>query len=318
MALIWGRGPEGYPSDLTFLQAAARGVLLRLSPYAVVGPGSEPYARLVGPGGVAAGPFHLRYPLTAVLLVTPFAPLTIRVAETLWAGLGTAALFWALTRERVWHPRLLVFLSPAFAAAVLGAQWSPLLVFAAVTPAAGFLLAAKPTIGAALWLAFPSKRAVIGAVVLIALAFALRPSWLSEWRQSVGTPTDMTPLALRPWGALVLLALVAWRRPEARLLVALACLPITPLLYEAVPLFLIPKRWFEGAYLAAATFVVFVLVARQQPYPTYAAWTSSYALWTVRLLYLPCTAMVLRDWWAARSPHHFNVENDRAGFRGNS
>jgi hypothetical protein len=306
MAAIWSHGSGGYPSDLSFLQAGARGLLHGVSPYAVVGPDGSPYVSLVGPGGSFAGPFHLRYPLTAVIATVPFAPFSLRVADLLWAGLSTAALWWALTFERVWHPRLAVFGSAAFVAAILGSQWSPFLIFAALTPAFGFLLVAKPTIGAALWLAYPSRRAIIGSLIFVGLAFAIRPSWFGEWRQAVGLPQDMMPPILRPGGALVLMSLVAWRRPEARLLAALACLPQTPLLYEAVPLFLIPRRWHESLYLAGATFVVFMIVAAQQPYPSYEAWTASYSRWIIWLLYLPCTLMVLREWqiWHRQTLHH--------------
>ena len=52
-------------------------------------------------------------------------------------------------------------------------------------------------------------------------------------------------------GPLILLALLRWRRPEARLLVALGCIPHTTMLYEALPLFLVARRWQEGVLLAA-------------------------------------------------------------------
>jgi hypothetical protein len=46
---------------------------------------------------------------------------------------------------------------------------------------------------------------------------------------------------------------VKWRRPEARLLAALACIPQTPVLYEVVPLFLLVRTFREAAVLVVLT-----------------------------------------------------------------
>jgi hypothetical protein len=54
-------------------------------------------------------------------------------------------------------------------------------------------------------------------------------------------------------GFVALLGLFRWRRPEARLLVALACVPQTMLLYEALPPFLIPRTIGEVVVLLVAS-----------------------------------------------------------------
>ena len=96
------------------------------------------------------------------------------------------------------------------------------------------------------------------------------------------------------WGGpLVLLALLRWRRPEARPLVALACVPHSPLLYEAVPLFLIVRTFEEGLLLSFLTFSVSVAMQLQGPL-AYEAWMAASGQWIVWLLYVPALAMVLR------------------------
>jgi hypothetical protein len=92
---------------------------------------------------------------------------------------------------------------------------------------------------------------------------------------------------------LVLLAALRWRRPEARLLVTLACVPQTPLLYEAVPLFLIPARWSESWLLAALTVAVEIALEVSGPYASYDARMATGGKWMVWLLYVPCAGIVL-------------------------
>jgi hypothetical protein len=59
-----------------------------------------------------------------------------------------------------------------------------------------------------------------------------------------------------PGGVVAMLALLRWRRPEGRLVAALACVPLTPSPYETVPLFLVPRTAGEAALLSAASFAV--------------------------------------------------------------
>jgi hypothetical protein len=68
-----------------------------------------------------------------------------------------------------------VFASMAYLWALQGSQWTPLLTAATAFPALGWVFAAKPTMGAALWLAYPSKRGLIAAATLTALALAVCP-----------------------------------------------------------------------------------------------------------------------------------------------
>lgn len=67
----------------------------------------------------------------------------------------------------------------------------------------------------------------------------------------------------------MLIALLRWREPMARLAVAWACMPQTPIPYEAVPLFLIPRTWTESSVLAGLTMLVRELHRLGGPYENY-------------------------------------------------
>jgi hypothetical protein len=86
--------------------------------------------------------------------------------------------------------------------------------------------------------------------------------------------------------------LLKWRRPEARLLAALACIPQSTFFYEALPLFLVVRRWYEGLAL-----FVLNLVAALQPLPareaSYDAWAFAHGDLIVIWMYLPCLVAVL-------------------------
>jgi len=274
---------HSHPSDFAQLWYGARALLAGENPYDVV-----------GPGRAFPWPFPLLYPLTALVAAVPFAAIPLRFANVLWVACGTAILAWGVSREGLWTPKLWVFASWSYFAAVHLAQWSPVLTAAAFVPWAGFALAAKPTLGAALFVAYPNRRSLISALVLVLTSIVVFPSWPFSWIQALhGTSHMSAPVAhLSVGGPLILLSLLKWRRPEARLLAALACVPQTTLVYEAVPLFLVVNRWYEGLALSILSFVV-----GWWPVPAQAS-DYNLSLWVtgdvmVLSLYLPCVLFVL-------------------------
>lgn len=271
------------PSDFAQIWFAARAWMWGLDPYAVVGPGQA-----------FDWPFPLLYPMTAVLVAVPFSLFPIWLADPLFAGLGAGLFAFAVTKDRLDDPRLLACLSSAGVVAMQTAQWSPLLAAGALVPLLTPLWACKPTLGLALLAAYPSKRAVIGMAGLTLLSLLAWPTWPQEWLAALPSATHMTAPVMRPGGFLVLLALYRWRLPEARLLVAWSCLPQTPVLYEAVPLFLLVKTWHEGIALTALTFLSGLTVRVCAPYQSYEAWMNAGGLAMLWLIYLPCTIVVLR------------------------
>ncbi len=222
---FWSK-PQSRPSDFAQIWAGARQLLQGVDPY-----------HNIGPGLAFEWDFPLLYPLTAVLVGVPFAFLQLRWADALFVGIGFGTLTWALTKKQLTNPQLLVIVSTAGICVMQTSQWSALLTAAALVPSLGWLLVCKPTVGFALWCAYPSRRALIPGAILVLLTVALRPSWPLEWLATLRSASHIRPLLVQPGGIVALLALLRWRRPEARLLAALVCVPQTALLYEAVPLF---------------------------------------------------------------------------------
>lgn len=279
--LAWpGVGVVG-ASDFNQLWYAARALLAGGSPYAAVGPGKT-----------FDWPFPLFYPLPAVLAAVPFTVLSAAGASMLFSAIAAALLVWVFTRNAPY--RLAAVLSFSFYYAAAISQWSPLLIASVLIPGLGFLLVVKPTIGLALWLYRPHWQAVAGGTLLLLVSLVVRPEWPLEWMQTFGAGSHIRGPITMLGGPLILLALLRWRRPEARLLVALACVPHTTLLYEALPLFLVPASWGQSLALVALNWVAQIAVITLQPYDSLADRARMSATVSVALLYLPCLIMILR------------------------
>ena len=275
-----GVGVVGH-SDLDQLWFGARALLRGANPYDAVGPGQA-----------FDWPYPLFYPLPAIIVALPFATLSVAMASVVFSGLSAALLIYTFARDASY--RLAAAVSFSFLFAVTISQWSPLLIAAALLPGLGFLLVAKPTIGLALWIYRPRWQSAAAAALFALFSIAVRPSWPGEWLAVLGAGDHITAPIAHLGGPFILLALLRWRRPEARLLVALACVPHTTLLYEALPLFLIPSSWPQSIALAALTWVAQAVDLWLGPYPTLADQTRTAAAVSVALCYLPCLLMVLR------------------------
>jgi hypothetical protein len=268
-------------SDFNQLWYAARALLSGGNPYDAVGPGK-----------IFDWPFPLFYPLPGVLATVPFTLATPVAASMAFSGISAALLAWAFTRDASY--RLIAFLSFSFYYAAAISQWSPLLIAAALIPSLGFVFAVKPTIGLALWLYRPRWVAVAGCAALILLSFAVRPQWFGEWVGTFGAGAHIRGPITMLGGPLILLALLRWRRPEARLLVALACVPHTTLLYEALPLFLVPASWAQALLLLALNWAAEITVITLGPYNSLIERAKMNGVVSVTLLYIPCLIMILR------------------------
>jgi hypothetical protein len=251
--------------------------------------GQDPYA-IVPTTGTR---YPLYYPLPAVLVGLPFAALSFEWARVAWAAVSGAIFTAAALR----HGRGLAaaLLSACFLNALVQGQWSPLLTAAVVLPGLTWIWAAKPSIGAALFVGFPSRRALLGGLILVVLSLAASPDWPLRWVDALRQSNHVAPIA-RPGGFLLLLALLRWREPSGRLLAALACVPQTIGLYEALPLFLIPRSRWQGYGLAALSYVAAFGQAVFAPRSAASSWESmNAAQWpfTFCCLYLPALALVL-------------------------
>lgn len=275
-------GQREMPSDFAQLWHAARAWLAGIDPYSVVGPDKA-----------FVWDFPLLYPMPAVLVAVPFALLPLWLADALFIGTGSGLLAWGLMRDRLDDPRLLVFISGAGALAIQTSQWSPLLCATALLPVLAPLLACKPTLGLALLVWSPSWRTLAGMAGFGIVSLLAFPAWPWRWLEALPSATHMSAPILRPGGFVLLLLLIAWRSPDARLLLALSCVPHTPVLYEAVPLFLVVKTWRESIGLTVLTIAVGVAVKANGPYGGYQPYMTAYGVWMLWLLYVPCAVVVL-------------------------
>ncbi|HET7550028.1 MAG TPA: hypothetical protein VFK04_01985 [Gemmatimonadaceae bacterium] len=254
--------------------------------------GINPYTAL--PGGLAA-PFEapLLYPLPAVLAAVPFAWLALPSAVGIFIGLSVFLLAYAVT-SRNWNLMPFFASAPLILAVVLG-QWSPLLVAAALVPAGGFLAIAKPNIGLALTVYRPTRMGVLGSAVFFAASLLLLPTWPRDWLHSLildrQSGTHVAPITT-PLGLILTLALLRWRRPEARLLIAMSCVPQLFFFYDQLPLMLVPSSRRESYAViipSSLAFLVWLIVGHGS------VSGPQVAEWCVMLsIYLPCLIMVLR------------------------
>lgn len=235
-------------------------------------------------------PDPLFYPLPTILLSIPLSPLMMPVAGGVFIGISGALLAWLVSREGLW--RLWICGSASYLMALKQGQWSPLVSAVAFVPTVGFLAAMKPNIGLALLAYRPSWRAVIGCAAVGIVSFAVLPTWLSDWRANLAGLVSHAPPIMTPIGPFLVLALLRWRRPETRLLLAMACVPQLLFFADQLPLFLIPRTRKEMNTLvlcsAAAFFVWYLRFASN---PAYVLAAKPYVLWST---YLPCLVMVLR------------------------
>src|SRR6266545_5762047 len=203
----------------------------------------DPYAAIPSP----PWPWELQYPLPAVLIGLPFSFLPLRLARAAFMGGSTALLAWGPPR-RAWWPLIAMAGGPFFFA-LQSVQWSPLFAAAVLIPALRVLWSVKPTTAAPLFVGYPDWRAVAGCAILFGLAFLVWPHWADGWFHAARTAPHR-PAVLRPGGIILLVALIRWRLPEARQLAMLALVPLSPHLYEALPLALVARTRRELLGLA--------------------------------------------------------------------
>lgn len=230
---FYGHQAPGTVSDLDAIWTAARALRA----------GQDPYAAIQSP----PWPWNLQYPLPAVLVVLPLSLLPLPLARATFMGLSTGLLAYGLTR-RAWWP-LIALAGGQMFYALQSVQWTPLFMAAVLLPPLQVLWPLKPTTGASLFAAYPNWRTVAGGVILLGLAFLAWPHWLDGWVSAVRRAPHR-PAILHPGGVLLLLALLRWRLPEGRQLAAMACMPLSPHLYEALPLMLVARTRVELLALA--------------------------------------------------------------------
>ena len=294
LTLVWllANDPRRGAGDFQYALIAARALL----------EGREPYAAVL-----AESPFRspFFYPLPAAVVALPFTILSPTYAGAALVGLGFAWLAYRLSASG--KSRLLVLTAAPALFAVLAVQWSPLITAAALSGPALGLAIIKPTIGLSLVaMVVPAAKrpgrllaqTFAVAAVLIVVALLLRPDWPAHWmagvRSSPVAGQFRAPL-LTAYGFPTVLAVLRWRRPEARLLLVLSCVRQNGFLYDQLPLLLIPRSPAEALVLSGISHVSHIVALWHPPADgAVLALSAQQFPFTVIAMYIPCLVMVLR------------------------
>jgi hypothetical protein len=253
-------------ADFNWSLDAARDLLAGQDPYSHIGRGAIPY------------------PMTAVLLASPVAWLRSAIAGGAFFGISTGLLAFGLTRDG--YVRLLVFFAYPYWAAIITAQWTPLLMCAAFFPLALPVALAKPQIGLPIALTHMTRKGVIACLVLILLTFLAMPSWPAHWLPRLAGYQHFFPILVLP-GPLLLFGLFSYRERDAQFLLLSSVMP-QRWFYDAFTLWLIPKSRRELVYTVGLSWIVGILRWYQGPRNM-----EQVGRWTVLFIYLPMLIVLL-------------------------
>jgi hypothetical protein len=213
------------------------------------------------------------------------------LATAAFVAIPAALLAWRLSRDALWP--LLALASPSFVMAVVLGQWTPWLLLAMLWPVLGFLFASKPTLGAACFAYRPTVAAFVGGAAIMVLSLMLWWRWPAFWLHNLRAVIEHPSPIAAPFGWLLCLALLRWRRREARLLLAMACVPQLLLFADQLPLMLVARSAREATLLTFGGWVaaLFWYVREADKFGA----VSFAAPYVLAGVYLPALWIVLRQ-----------------------
>jgi hypothetical protein len=167
-------------------------------------------------------------------------------------------------------------------------------VASTLLPWLGWLAVVKPNLGLAAVAYRPSWIAFVGGAALIALSFAVVPTWPIGWLRHVrAQEVAHLPAVLWPLGFSGLVGLLRWRLPEGRLLATMTLIPATSVAYDYLLLWLIPRGWRESLTLTAAAWIAVLAIYMTAPSDLTHSWTLAH-LFTALGVLVPAAWMVWR------------------------
>lgn len=277
----------GRPTDFDQVWAAGRAALAGRDAYAEIGPG-RPFE----------WQWRFFYPMTAPVVVAPLLALPVAWARYVFIFVSSALLGWAVTRD---HWRLLpLFLGGPFVINGLACQWSALVTAAICLPRLAWIIAAKPNFVPVLLATRLSRTtaaiALLGSTLAFAVSLAVTPGWIQEWIELArlsASSGNTSMLLLAPGGAVALLALLRWRRPEARLIAAMLFVPMSLAPYSFLPLALVPSTLRQSLVLAILTWGAFLVPFFGERLAPEAGGMTSIALVYLAFMIFPALLLVL-------------------------
>lgn len=244
----------------------------------------DPYRHSIAEGLVP-------YPLTAAIIVMPWALLPDNLGIMLFFGGGSAILAYGLLRDgQYW--RLIVFVSPSYFIALKTVQWSPLLMAVFFFPMLAPLLLAKPTLALPIALTMRwNCYAIIGTAAIVGLSLLVMPDWPVRWLAQTGQYQGFIPIFT--WaGPLLLTSLFFWRNRQARIFFLLTITPQHYFFYDQLLLWMIPQTRWQMLILTITAWIGIMLTWHNHP----SLWYSEPYL--LLFVYLPALLIVL--WQQAR------------------
>jgi hypothetical protein len=232
------------------------------------------------------------YPLPCAILTIPFARLPVTIAGSIFIGVSCGILAFYITRSERWP--LLMFASGAMYLAVAAGQFTPFLTLGFVSPLWMWVGALKPNIGLAMLAYRPSWKGALAMLLVSLLSLIVIPDWPVEWLNVVRHSPWHYAAILGPGGFLLLFSLLKWRRPEGRMLAAMAVLPTSPIVYETLPLFLVARTRIEVITLALLSSIAHVSMVDLGAHGQLEAFLARGRWIVLWLCYIPALAMVLR------------------------
>jgi hypothetical protein len=253
-------------ADFNWAYRAARALLAGENPYANTPAGTIPY------------------PLPAALAALPFAPFPPEIAGALFFGISSGLLALGLIRQG--PERLLIFFAYPYWAALMTAQWTPLIMCTAFFPLALAFCITKPQTGTPVALTHASGKGLMAALALLLACFVLQPRWLLEWIRQLQGYRYFLPILVVP-GPVLALALWRWRDRDAQLLF-LACVLPQRWFYDSFILWLIPKTRRSVLATVACSWVAGIWRWYHIPRTMHEV-----GLWSILGFYLPMLVVVL-------------------------
>jgi hypothetical protein len=243
--------PYAYAGDFTWHWRAGKAMLDGVSPYRAIN--TLPYYPY------NSGYYYL---LPTAVIAAPFAMMSPHFAAALFVGCSLGLLGFALTRDGYW--RLPVLASFPAVWCIFSGQVVALATASILLPALWCLWPLKYTLGAAGAAYQLSARYLVLGLALVGLTIIVFPWWPREWVAELADNNGRyyrVPL-LVPGGVLLLTTLLRWRRPEARLIAAMACMPQTMLYYDQLPLVLAANCYRQALWVSIGSYAApFVAMA---------------------------------------------------------